>query len=98
MKSKYYFENEDEEHCYKESYFQQKMKDDELSEMIVFEAIKSKDKEYIYCKEYLTCGESSECGKQCDGYKPRNGKSGCCVHRGTMYEFGEEITLKLKSC
>ena len=58
MKSKYYFENEDEEHCYKESYFQQKMKDDELSEMIVFEAIKSKDKEYIYWPNRKTLVEA----------------------------------------
>lgn len=96
MKKQYYFENEDEEHCYTESYFQQKMKDDGVTEISVFVAIKSKDKEYIYCKEFQSCGESSECGKECDRYKPKNGKSRCCTHRGSIYEFGDEVILKLK--
>lgn len=93
---KLYFENEDSEHCYSEAYFQRKMEEDGLSEMEVFEAVKSKDKYFIYCKAVQTCGEASECGKNCDDYAPKNGKSGCCKNRGTMYDYGFDVTLYRK--
>ena len=49
-KKKLYFENEDAENCYPEAWFQQKMKEEELKELAVLEANKSKGKEYFYCK------------------------------------------------
>lgn len=93
---KLYFENEDAENCYPEAWFQQKMKEEELEEITVLEANKSKEKEYIYCTAIDSCGESSGCGKQCEDYEPRNGKNGCCKHRRTMYEHGEEVMLIAK--
>jgi len=95
-KKKLYFENEDAENCYSEEYFQDKMKEEGLEELTVLEANKSKEKEYIYCTAIDSCGESSNCGKECEDYEPRNGKNGCCRHRRTIYEYGEEVTLKLK--
>jgi tagatose-1,6-bisphosphate aldolase non-catalytic subunit AgaZ/GatZ len=95
-KKKYFFENEDSENCYTGAYFQHKMKEEEITELTVLEAIKSKEKQYIYCTEVDTCGEASECGKQCEAYEPRNGKNGCCKHRRAIYEHGKEVTLKLK--
>lgn len=93
---KLFFENEDAENCYPEAYFQQKMKDEELTELTVLEANKSKEKEYIYCTSIGECGESSSCGKECEDYEPRNAKNGCCKHRRAIYEHGEEVTLKRK--
>lgn len=98
MKTKYYFENEDAENCYTEDEFQDRMKFNELTEMTVLEANPANGSEYIYCKESGSVGEKHDCGKQCPDYEPRNGKSGMCKNRGLLFEHGEEITLKLKSC
>lgn len=98
MKKKYYFENEDAEHCYTEEYFQDAMRNDELTEIIVLEAIPAKisESEFIYCKEIETVGEKKECGKSCPDYEPRNGKNGMCKNRGKLYEHGDEVTLIAK--
>ena len=99
MKKKYYFENEDAEHCYTEEYFQDTMRFDEITEMTVLEAIPAKisKSEFIYCKENETVGEKSECGRNCPYYEPRNGKNGMCKHRGKLYEHGDEVKLFRKS-
>jgi len=48
--------------------------------------------------EMGTAGDKSECCKsQCDYYTPRNGKNGICEFRGTLYDHGGEVILKLKS-
>ena len=98
-KLKYYFENEDSDHCYTEEYFQDKMKEDELIEISVMEAVpvKISISEYIYCKEYGEVGERSVCGKECRYYTPRNRKNGMCKHRGRLFDHGEEIILKVKN-
>jgi len=94
---KRYFENEDAENCYPESYFQDEMRDNGLTEMTVIEAIpmKSSETEYIYCEEVGDCGDKGECGRACDYYVPRNGKSGMCKYQGRLNEFGEKVVLKL---
>jgi hypothetical protein len=94
---KLYFKDEDSEHCYPEDHFQDVMRFSRLTKIKVFEAVKSKDKNFIYCKEAQTCGEASECGKDCEDYTPKNGKNGCCKNRGTMYDFGSEVELFLKT-
>lgn len=96
MKRKLYFLNEDAENCYTEAYFQKMMVEEGLDEISVFTAVKSPEKEYIYCRAVDACGESGECGKSCSDYEPRNGKNGCCRHRSAIYEWGEEVTLKRK--
>lgn len=92
---KRYFENEDAENCFTEDYFQDKMVEYHVDEMVVLEAVPSNEKEFIYCVEYGEVGEASECGRElCEKYKPRNGKNGCCRFRRTMYEHGEEVVLR----
>lgn len=97
-KEKYYFENKDATNCYTEEYFQDKMRDNELTEISVLKAVpvKINFSEYIYCKEIGEVGEKSECGKNCPDYEPRNGKNGMCKHRGKLYELGDKVILKLK--
>lgn len=101
MKKRYFFENEDADHCYTEAYFQEKMKDEELAEITVLGANKSKEKDFFYCKaigEVCSMPPDGEpCGQECTDYEPRNGKSGCCRYRSTLFEHGEEVILKLKS-
>lgn len=93
---KYYFQDEDSEHCYTKDYFIREMEETGLKEMKVLEAVKGGvDKDFIWCKETDTCGEKSECGRMCDDYKPRNGKNGICIHRGILYSYsyGKEVIL-----
>lgn len=72
------------------------MKENGLTELTANEAVKIKLKSYMYCKLH-GMGESGMCGiKWCSDYKPRNGKSGCCNHLGSLYEEGKEITFKIK--
>jgi len=96
MKTKYYFKHSDSELCYSENYFQERMKEYGLNELEVFEAIPDKFDGIFWCKEHLFSGDGTKdyCGKQCDEYKPRNGKSGCCIHHSTkMYEHGNQVIL-----
>ena len=71
------------------------MKDNNLSEITVFEAKKIKVNDFFYCKingmgyrDDMTCGS-----KWCVDYVPRNGKSGCCKNTGNLYEKGKHVTF-----
>jgi len=92
---KRYFENEDAELCYPESYFQDEMRNNGLTEMMVLEAIpmKSSETDYMWCKENEATGKKGECGRICDDYEPRNGINGICKHQGRLFEHGNEFIL-----
>mgnify|MGYP000968237924 FL=1 len=93
MKSKLYFLTADAELCYKGEYLLEEAGVDELE---VYSANPIKDDSLFYCKEFESCGEKGECGKDCEGYEPRNGKSGCCKHLGQLYEHGDKVIIKNK--
>lgn len=98
MKKQFYFKDEDALVCYTEDRFLEVMKFKKLKEMEVTEAILTKNSGYFWCKHECFRGVDSKntCGKQCYAYKPRNGKSGCCIHYSKkVYLHGEKITLKL---
>ena len=98
---KLYFEDEDGEMCYSEDYFQQLMKDNENTEIEVYEAVKEKIAGIFWCGKLDFCGDKTfeydnPCGKQCEEYAPRNGVSGCCrYYKTNLYYAGDKITLKL---
>jgi hypothetical protein len=70
------------------------MKDNEINEMVVFEARRETGTGYFYCREYMEVGEVGEsCGKFCAHYKPLNGKNGRCKHYGYVYEQTEKSKL-----
>jgi hypothetical protein len=98
MKNKFYFENEDAETAHSEEYFQEQMKSEGITEITVLEAIPvpHSKSDFVYCMEADTCYEKSECGKQCESYKPNNGKNGKCEFRGQYCDFGEETIFKQK--
>ena len=94
---KYYFRKNDER-CYTKEYHLDWMKDNELTEMEVYEAVPEHGTGMFTCAEFGEIGEVGEgCGKMCDMYQPRNGKNGICKSYRTPYgQTDKKITLKLK--
>jgi hypothetical protein len=93
---KFYFRVGDEEYCYTKKYWKEFMKENSLDSIELVEAKRDCGNEYFYCRFHHEVGMVGEgCGKQCDAYKPRNGKNGRCVHSGYCYETTEnKIILK----
>ena len=73
------------------------MKDAGLESMVVSKAVRSIHEGFFYCSLYQlpTITDDDVCGKQCEGYQPRNGKSGICRHWRHCYEPGDEYTLNV---
>jgi len=97
MSKKLYFAlSIDDERCYTLDSIVDQMKYNNLSETEIKSAVKdSSVTGYFYCKYYDSVGESidGECGKHCDGYDPRNGKSGNCRHKGSCYSQSDDTFL-----
>jgi len=94
---KYYFQKDDNR-CYPLKRHLNNMKENDIEEMVVFEAVRQTGSDYFYCKFFKEVGEVGEgCGKECEEYKPRNGKSGRCLHSGSIYEYGKQKILKQKA-
>jgi len=69
-----------------------------LCEMDLWLAKREIKSSYFFCKHFGEVGNKTEgvCGKSCEGYKPRNGKSGVCFHYGYTYEQTNEcFTVKI---
>jgi hypothetical protein len=98
---KHYFLTQDSEFCYQLDYFYEYMQENYLTELKIYEAQLSNDRDYFFCKEYSQCGERgsayTNCGKVCDKYSPRNGKKGICRHYGPCYDITDKFRIvKLK--
>lgn len=93
---KYYFENEDAYQCFTKEYFIDEMKENNLDEMKLYEAVRDDDSEFFWCQFEEEAAEKSEttCGKDCEAYKPRNGKGGICKYKRHLHEFGRELIMK----
>lgn len=96
--AKKYFLNEDKEVAYQLGYWKDYMADNELKEVVLLEAKRETGTGYFYCKEFGEIGNVNEgCGKQCEKYKPNNGKNGRCAHYGYCYEpTSKKLILKQK--
>jgi hypothetical protein len=93
---KLYFSSSNDDLAWTKEAILSEMKEYNIQELTVFEAVKDKSKDYFYCKEFQEIGESNNCcGKICSKYLPRNKKSGCCVHRGFTYEEGQAFILNI---
>ena len=93
--SKYYFRKDrEDEGCYSLSFLRNKMKDEELSELVLYEAKIERNSGYFWCREFQEVGEVGEgCGKECNKYSPRNGKSGRCRYSANLYEQTNRIKI-----
>lgn len=97
--SKMYFREGVEEECWDLASMYDHMRIEGLKEMKVFEAEMVTDTTVFYCDFHGEVGDKAEggCGKICEGYKPRNGISGRCVHHKNTYEQTDKFRiLKLK--
>lgn len=94
---KLYFQ-ENDPICYDLKYHRYYMYENGINELKLYEAKREVNSPYFFCKLYERVGEKSEseCGKMCEGYKPRNGVSGCCKHIGFTYEQTDNIYLLKK--
>jgi len=62
-----------------------------------YEAVKVTGTDLFFCIHFQEVCEKGHCGKECEFYKPRNGKSGCCSHVGQLYEpTSKFVEVKLK--
>jgi hypothetical protein len=73
------------------------MIDNHLTELKVYKAKRITGIDDFYCREFNEIGEKGNCGNECESYKPRNGKSGCCKHNTPCYEPSKIVTLILKN-
>jgi len=92
--ARFYFENIDSEHCYSK---EELLKMYGKSLMDVFKAVPKKINGIFYCQFYGEIGEKElgVCGRECNGYTPKNKKSGCCIHyRKTLYVPGDKTTIR----
>lgn len=95
-KQKLYFSSIIEDMAYTKEYLIDEMKERELTAIEVNLVKRELETDYFYCHEFGDFGEVGEsCGKICDKYSPRNGKSGCCKHRGFCYIPGKEFILTI---
>jgi hypothetical protein len=93
-----YFEEEDGELCYTAEQIKERAEPG-IKEIEVFQAIEYKEKGLFWCKTYKICVENSQktCSKQCEGYKPKNGKTGCCkAYTRTLHSHGKKVILKIE--
>lgn len=95
----FFFEN-GAELCYRLSSHIENMIDAGIDELKLHLAERETDSGYFYCRFYGSVGEKSdgECGKMCEGYEPRNGKSGACKHSGYTYDnAGRQFLLRIEN-
>lgn len=91
---KYFLEKDNCDLCHPLSYFRDKIKEEELSELVLYEAKMNTNSGYFYCREFQDVGEVGEtCGKFCDKYSPRNGKSGRCRFSANLYEMTDRVKI-----
>lgn len=93
-----FFFREEDSSCWKLDAHIDYMLFNGIAQMDLFLAERETNASYFFCKHFGECGDKSEggCGKRCEGYKPRNGKSGVCKHYGYTFEQTDRcFTLKL---
>lgn len=84
---KYYFETEDSEIAYQIDHFDSVLQ----RPFKLFEAVPCKVEGFFWCKAVDECAEEGGCGKDCEYYKPCNGKSGICRYKGRLYDKGSVV-------
>jgi hypothetical protein len=94
-KEKVYFSELEEDYANPLDYIIDMMKDEGLDKIEVALAERDLKSNYIYCKAIDDSMDKTleDCGKKCEDYEPRNGKFGCCKHRGYTYSPGKEFIL-----
>ena len=87
LKKRFFF-REDDVLCYRLDSQIDYMLSNGIAEMNLWLAKKENNTPYFFCRHFGEVGEKSEggCGNFCEGYEPKNGKSGVCKNYGNTYE------------
>lgn len=94
MAKRYFVDIFSDYFCYTKECVLDIMRRQGIKEIKAYESVIERSNDLFWCKEFGDVYEKGiSCGKQCDSYKPRNGKSGCCKHVGHLYEKGKELTI-----
>lgn len=89
---KHYFRTQDDELCYSETYFQSFMKQQNLSEIELFEAKRQYGSDFFWCAVVQEAGEKGHCS-ECKDYVPLNGVKGICKYNKPVYEPENKPTI-----
>lgn len=97
-KNKLYFSNDNNEACYELEVHIDRAKDEDVSELELYEAVERKDiKNEFWCMELEKKVDRCDCKKsECVSYNPINGKNGICSFRGRLYSKGEKLKIEIK--
>lgn len=92
-----FFDSKDAECCYPLiHHISHRIIEQGFKEMTLFLAEPVNSADFFFCRNYGMTGEKGSCGRMCEGYQPRNGKSGVCKHFGRMYEnTGKEFKVEV---
>ena len=73
------------------------MGENDIESIQVHEAVPMSMKSFFHCGwvDEPTENEGDTCGRICDGYTPRNGKSGICKHKRRTYREGKKVFVEL---
>lgn len=96
-KEKLYFKSIDDTTCHSLDCHMEDAKLEKLKSITLVEAIPDKDtKDHIWCTHYENTEEKNQCRKSfCPAYESKSGR-GVCIHRGNLYQHGEEVTFKVE--
>jgi len=84
---KLYFETESSEFAYPIEHFDKTLE----RPFKLFESVPCKVEGFFFCKAISGCAEEGSCGILCGDYKPCNGISGKCRHKGSFCEPGKAV-------
>ena len=96
MATQFYFASKQDKICYPKNYFLDLMEYEGWHEMTVFKAEPHKVEGLFWCRFFDDHADKEDdpCGKQCRGYAPKNGQSGCCKNYSLkFYEPTDEVVV-----
>ena len=93
MNRKLYFREIDDEFCYPLQKHLDDAKEEGLETIELYEAIPDDSiKGFFFCNHFNMVSEKEKdtCGRTCEGYAPRNGKSGICKYKKKCMSWSDE--------
>ena len=92
---KYYFQTPQSERAYTLAYHIEAARKLGLPEIALYEAIPVEFPGFFWCRHSDQMGEAGVCGADCEGYTPKNGRSGCCRHYSKrFFEVGNVVVFQ----
>jgi hypothetical protein len=85
------------DHVVTKDHIYELMEEEEVEQVSAYIAIRLSMKWHFHCNwsDEPSYSDEGICGKHCEGYKPRNGKTGLCLHKRHSFQPGRELTITL---